>query len=102
MHIMSMNAGSVEVGMKVRYTRTGTTGKVVSLQENKGETFAELDSTHLFYRVDQLVPADKGGKSREKKEKEDLEKIKEEREYYSGTAFQEAVVHTDQSCEGGG
>jgi hypothetical protein len=97
-----MNAASVEVGMKVRYTRTGTTGKVVSLQVEKGETFAELDSTHLFYRVDQLVPAESAGKTRERKEKEDLERIKEEREYYSGTAFQEAVVHTDQSCEGGG
>jgi hypothetical protein len=97
-----MIAGSVEVGQKVRYTRTGTTGKVVSLQETKGELFAELDSTHLFYRVDQLVPADKGGKTREKKEKEDLKRIQEEMDYYSGTAFQEAVVHTDQSCEGGG
>ncbi|MBP1928632.1 hypothetical protein J2741_001179 [Methanolinea mesophila] len=97
-----MNAGSVEVGMKVRYTRTGTTGRVIALQENEGETFAELDSTHLFYRVDQLVPADKAGKAREANEKGNLEKIKEEREYYSGTAFQEAVSHSDQSCEGGG
>jgi hypothetical protein len=97
-----MNAGSVEVGMKVRYTRTGTTGRVVSLQENEGETFAELDSTHLFYRVDQLVPAEKGEKAREAREKEDLEKIKKEREYYTGTAFREAVSHSDQSCEGGG
>ena len=97
-----MNAGNIEVGMKVRYTRTGTTGRVVSLQENKGGTFAELDSTHLFYRVDQLIPAEMATRSQENEKKGDLEKIQKEREYYSGTAFQEAVSHSDQSCEGGG
>jgi len=97
-----MNVGSIEVGMKVRYTRTGTTGRVVSLQENMGRTFAELDSSHLFYRVDQLIPAETAAKSQGTEKKEDLKRIQEEREYYSGTAFQDAVSHSDQSCEGGG
>jgi len=52
-----METGEASVGMRVRYPRTGTSGTIVALTVEGGENFAELDSTHLLYRVDQLVPA---------------------------------------------
>ncbi|HMA05952.1 MAG TPA: DUF2098 domain-containing protein, partial [Methanomicrobiales archaeon] len=51
-----MQAGEVAVGMHVRYPRTGTTGKVVRIEKLDRDTFAEIDSTHLLYRTDQLIP----------------------------------------------
>ncbi len=97
-----MQADEVEVGMRVRYPRTGTTGRVVALENGMGGLFAELDSTHLRYRVDQLVPAGVAGE-RARTTKEDLmDRLKKEREFLSATGFQDAIAHTDQSCEGGG
>ena len=49
-----MDTGEVAVGMRARYTRTGTTGTVTALQAIGGETYAVLDSTGLLYRLDQL------------------------------------------------
>ncbi len=97
-----MHAEEVEVGMRVRYPRTGTTGRVVSLETEKGELFAELDNTHLFYRVDQLVPAKDSGAHFRKEGDDRMEQVKKEREFFSDTGFQEAISHIDQSCEGGG
>lgn len=97
-----MQEEEVQIGMRVRYPRTGTTGRVVALEKERGELFAELDNTNLFYRVDQLVPArDSGGKAA-KSGDDRIEQIKKEREYLTGTGYQEAITHTDQSCEGGG
>lgn len=97
-----MHAEEVEVGMRVRYPRTGTTGRVVALGTEKGELFAELDNTHLLYRVDQLVPArDSGDRSRTTGD-DRMERVKKEREFFSDAGFQEAISHIDQSCEGGG
>lgn len=97
-----METGEAAVGMRVRYPRTGTTGTIVSLTVEGGKTFAELDTTRLLYRVDQLVPAANVGEKREGALEDTVEKIKKEREFYSGSGFQEAIGHTDQSCEGGG
>jgi hypothetical protein len=44
-------------GMRVRYPRTGTSGFILRIERLRGDVFAELDSTHLLYRVDQLIPA---------------------------------------------
>ncbi|OPX68336.1 MAG: hypothetical protein A4E37_00965 [Methanoregulaceae archaeon PtaB.Bin056] len=97
-----MQADEVEIGMRVRYPRTGTTGRVVALENEMGRVFAELDSTHLRYRVDQLVPAGVAGE-RSKAGRDDLmDQLKKERDFLSATGFQEAISHTDQSCEGGG
>lgn len=53
-----MDAEVISVGMLVRYPRTGTSGKVEQISEIDGELFAEVDSTDLFYRVDQLIAVD--------------------------------------------
>ncbi len=97
-----METDRVEVGMRVRYPRTGTTGTVIAITAEGGKTFAELDSTHLLYRIDQLVPAGGMDERRSGTGEDAVERIKREREFYSGSGFQEAISHTDQSCEGGG
>jgi len=97
-----MLAEEINLGMKVRYPRTGTTGKVLHLEQVRGVTFAELDSTNLLYRIDQLIPAT-GTEKRTASIQVDAKKIIEnEREFAAGSGLQDALKNIDQSCEGGG
>lgn len=89
------------VGAVVRYPRTGTTGKVVRIEEIDGRRYAEIDSTGLYYQVDELIGADKTIGKAERGERSLEEYLKEHRE------LQEQLeevweVGTDRSCEGGG
>jgi len=74
-----MSAEEIALGTRVRYPKTGTTGKILHLEQIRGETFAELDSTHLLYRIDQLIPVTAAEKT-----------------------ISAALKNIDQSCEGGG
>jgi hypothetical protein len=97
-----MLAEEIALGMKVRYPRTGTTGKVLHLEQIRGETFAELDSTNLLYRIDHLIQAT-GSETLSTSIKEDVKTVIErEREFAAGSGLQEALKNIDQSCEGGG
>ena len=98
-----MLASEMVIGMRVRYPGTGTTGNVVRLENERGDVFAELDSTHLLYRIDQLVPVESPGEKKRETREEDIKKtLEEERKFASGQEFQEAIKNLDQSCEGGG
>lgn len=98
-----MHAEAIVPGMRVRYPQTGTTGTVGRIEIIRGKTFAELDSTHLLYAVEYLIPAEAGGKERQAAAVEDAKKIIEkEREYAAGSELTEALKNIDQSCEGGG
>lgn len=97
-----MNANEIAVGMQVRYPRTGTTGRVTRIDQMKGEVFAELDTTGLLYRADQLIAVASSRQRQTKDRGEDFEQVKKEREFVSGVGFQEAISNIDQSCEGGG
>lgn len=97
-----MQAEEVTIGMRVRYPRTGTTGKVLGTEVRQGSLFVELDSTHLLYRVDQLVPVGMTGDRAKASGDDRMEQVKKERDFFSGAGFQEAISHIDQSCEGGG
>ncbi|MDE4908659.1 DUF2098 domain-containing protein [Methanogenium marinum] len=59
---------AISPGMRVRYPRTGTAGTVVRIEEIDGNEFAEIDTTGLLYRIDQLVPIE-GEKEILKKER---------------------------------
>lgn len=89
-----------EAGQTVRYSRTGTVGKIVSILKDGDFEYAELDVTGLLYRTDQLVAIHeeehKSGQDIDLKEKarDEQRRIRELQE----SAFQ----NTDQSCEGGG
>jgi hypothetical protein len=97
-----MLAEEVTPGMRVRYPRTGTTGKVQRIEQIRGDVFAELDTTNLLYRIDQLIPAT-GSDKKTSTIVEDAKKVIErERAFAAGIEFQDAIKNIDQSCEGGG
>jgi len=97
-----MSADDIALGTRVRYPKTGTTGKILHIEQIRGETFAELDSTHLLYRVDQLSPIT-GSEKTVSATVEDAKKVIErEREFAAGSGLQDALKNIDQSCEGGG
>ena len=50
-----MESRTIVPGDRVRYPATGTTGKVIRLEEIEGKTFAEIDSTGLLYRTDRII-----------------------------------------------
>ena len=97
-----MNADEAVVGIQVRYPRTGTTGTIQRIETVRGNAFAELDSTHLLYRIDQLIQAGSADKVKKSTVEDAKKLIEQEREYASSTEFLEALKGTDQSCEGGG
>jgi len=97
-----MLAQEIALGMRVRYPRTGTTGAVVRLEQVAGSQFAELDSTHLLYRTDQLILAEHAKESTSTITEDAKEVIRREREFAAGSELQEALKNIDQSCEGGG
>lgn len=43
------------VGSKVRYPRTGTAGTIEAIEIINGSRFGKIDSTGLWYRLDQLI-----------------------------------------------
>ncbi|HJJ30325.1 MAG TPA: DUF2098 domain-containing protein [Methanocorpusculum sp.] len=89
-----------KVGETVRYGRTGTVGKIVTFMEEDGNIFAELDSTGMYYRTDQLTVI-KAEKAREIKPRDFRSDFKEEQEKILDMQ-ENAWKNTDQSCEGGG
>ena len=96
-----MITDDVAVGAVVRYPRTGTTGKVLRVEEIDGRQYAELDSTGLYYRVDELVSVDRvAGKV--EREEHSLEDYLEERKELQQQLKEVWEKGTDQSCEGGG
>ena len=97
-----MSAEELSLGARVRYPKTGTTGKILHLEQIRGETFAELDSTRLLYRIDQLVPIAGTEKSVSAIIEDAKKVIAREREFAAGSELQEALKNIDQSCEGGG
>jgi len=97
-----MPADEIALGMRVRYPRTGTTGSVIRLEQIKGSRFAELDSTHLLYRTDQLIPAENSQRATPSVHEDAMDVIRREREFAAGGEYQDALKNIDQSCEGGG
>ena len=88
------------IGQTVRYGRTGTVGKIVAFVEENGFTFAELDSTGLYYRVDPLTAISEVApkETRHRDVKKDLEAYQKRFTEMKETAWQT----TAQGCDGGG
>jgi hypothetical protein len=97
-----MLAEEITLGIRVRYPRTGTTGKILKIERVRGETFAELDSTNLLYRIDQLIPVTVTEKTVSTIVEDAKKVIAREREFAAGSELQDALKNIDQSCEGGG
>lgn len=97
-----MLAEEISPGIKVRYPRTGTTGKILRTETVRGIIFAQLDSTGLLYRIDQLIPAASTDKISMAIVEDAKKVVAREREFAAGSGLQEALKNIDQSCEGGG
>jgi hypothetical protein len=97
-----MLAEEVVQGMRVRYPRTGTTGTILRIEHIRGDVFAELDSTNLLYRIDQLIPASGSDKATVTISEDAKKVIERERAFAAGNEMTEALKNIDQSCEGGG
>jgi hypothetical protein len=97
-----MLAEEVAQGMRVRYPRTGTTGTILRIENIRGDVFAELDSTNLLYRIDQLIPASGSDKTSVFISEDAKNIIERERAFAAGNEMTEALKNIDQSCEGGG
>lgn len=97
-----MSADALSLGTRVRYPKTGTTGKILHIEQIRGETFAELDSTRLLYRIDLLIPIAETEKTVSTIVEDAKKVIAREREFAAGSGLQEALKNIDQSCEGGG
>ena len=97
-----MLAEEITLGIRVRYPRTGTTGKIQNIEHIRGETFAELDSTNLLYRIDQLIPVTVTEKTVSTIVEDAKKVIARERDFAAGSELQDALKNIDQSCEGGG
>jgi hypothetical protein len=100
--VSGMSPEEIALGARVRYPKTGTTGKILHLEQIRGETFAELDSTHLLYRIDQLTPVTGAEKTVSAIVEDARKVIEREREFAAGSGLQDALKNVDQSCEGGG
>jgi hypothetical protein len=100
--ISGMSAEGISLGTRVRYPKTGTTGKILHIEQIGGETFAELDSTRLLYRIDQLIPITTTEKTVSTIVEDAKKVIAREREFAAGSELQDALKNIDQSCEGGG
>ena len=94
----------IDLGTYARYPKTGTIGTVIGFQEQNGQTFAELDSTGLLYRIDLLTVASKEEKASAERttRADDIKKVLKERESLGDTAYAEAVFQQDGACHGGG
>ncbi|RJS72317.1 DUF2098 domain-containing protein [ANME-2 cluster archaeon] len=94
--------GDIEVGSTVRYTNTGTIGKVKRFEERDHETWALVDSTGMWYSTEALELL---GAEVEKKEwnkelsLEDLKRL-EERKLDSISHAQQILEA--ELCESGG
>ena len=89
-------------GMRVRYPRTGTSGIILRIEQIRGDIFAELDSTNLFYRIDLLIPASGSDKATVTIIEDTKKVIERELAFAAGNEMAEALKNIDQSCEGGG
>ncbi|NLA39514.1 MAG: DUF2098 domain-containing protein [Methanomicrobiales archaeon] len=96
-----MTTDDVAVGTVVRYPRTGTTGKVLQVEEIDGRQYAELDSTGLYYQVDELVSVDRVADKAERVGRSLEDYLEEEKEFQQQLeeVWEKGI---DQSCEGGG
>lgn len=90
----------IAIGVPVRYTRTGTIGTITRIEERGGHSFAELDSTHMLYRADLLIPTTGAEKVQPVQDRDNgLEQV--ERELSHESSFDE-MPSMDSACNGAG
>jgi len=93
----------IKIGTTVRYVTTRTLGRVIDLKTGNDKTWAQIDTTKLYYDTHYLTVADDLSSAEEDDEsvKVDIADI-EKRIRDMEEALKIKDVQTDSSCEGGG
>jgi hypothetical protein len=93
----------ISKGTMVRYVTTRTLGKVVDLKVEDGKTWAQIDSTELYYDTHYLTVTGEHAAAEEDEDsvKVDLAEV-EKKIKDMEDALKIEDVRTDTSCEGGG
>jgi hypothetical protein len=93
----------IRLGTMVRYVTTRTLGKVIDLKAEDGKTWAQIDSTQLFYDTHYLTVTDVTAAAEEDEDtvKVDLADVEKKiRDMEDALKIED--VRNDNSCEGGG
>ncbi|WP_424359300.1 DUF2098 domain-containing protein [Methanocella sp. MCL-LM] len=100
---MDLYGKPIKVGTTVRYITTRTLGKVIDLRKEEDRTFAQIDSSKLYYDTHYLTVTDERGAAEEDEDSVKIDLAEVERKIKD---MEEALkikdVYTDNSCEGGG
>jgi len=92
-----------QIGDLVRYGRTGTIGEIVEIIEEDGVMFAELNSTHLLYRLDMLTPISAAVAAHNRRDPNDQDRKREIEEAIAKAAeLQDRTTELDSACAGAG
>jgi len=78
-----MDKATIVPGSLVRYSRTGTSGRATDSKIIDGSEFIRIDSSGLYYRVDQLIIVDSVAEKHERGEEEGIERFKAEKKLSS-------------------
>ena len=93
----------IKIGTMVHYITTRTLGKVIDLKIENDKTWAQLDSSKLYYDTHYLTVTDERGTEKEDEDSVKIDMVEIERKI---RAMEDALkikdVHMDSSCEGGG
>ena len=94
----------LKVGSVVRYVTTRTLGKVTDLKVEDGKTWAQLDSTELYYDTHYLTVTGEQVASEEDEDsvKVDVAEVEKKIKDMEEAMKIKDVTVTDSSCEGGG
>ncbi len=93
----------IKVGTMVRYITTRTLGKVTDLKVEEGKTWAQVDSTQLYYDTHYLTVTDDHASSEEDEESVKIDLMDVEKKIRDmEDALKITEVNNDSSCEGGG
>ena len=92
---------AIDIGLPVRYPRTGTVGKIVRIVNRNGFSFAELDTTGMLYRIDLFLPTTIEEKTLKTSDREESIRQVEDERKPGDMSFQE-IPNLDSACNGAG
>ena len=95
-------SGSIAAGDTVKYSGTGTIGKVKRLDQRDHETWALVDSSDLWYKVDTLEVIEGEVEAKEWDRKLTLDELKQATERNADRISRVQEILEVELCESGG
>ncbi|MCD6206999.1 MAG: DUF2098 family protein [Methanosarcinales archaeon] len=96
------DTGNIAVGNTVRYTGTGSIGKVKRLDERDHETWARVDGTGLWYKASSLEVLGEEVKRKEWDKELTLDELKRMEEHKLDRIGHVQEILEAELCESGG